>query len=32
VRADKAQPADLAGSTITIFSVGVFGLDTGAPT
>jgi 2-oxoisovalerate dehydrogenase E2 component (dihydrolipoyl transacylase) len=30
-REGKAQPADLAGGTITITNVGVFGVDTGTP-
>jgi pyruvate dehydrogenase E2 component (dihydrolipoamide acetyltransferase) len=30
-RAGKATPADLAGGTITITNVGVFGVDTGTP-
>jgi pyruvate dehydrogenase E2 component (dihydrolipoamide acetyltransferase) len=30
-RAGKAQPADLAGGTITITNVGVFGIDAGTP-
>jgi pyruvate dehydrogenase E2 component (dihydrolipoamide acetyltransferase) len=30
-RAGKARPADLAGGTITITNVGVFGVDTGTP-
>jgi 2-oxoisovalerate dehydrogenase E2 component (dihydrolipoyl transacylase) len=30
-RAGKAQPADLAGGTITITNVGVFGVDAGTP-
>jgi pyruvate dehydrogenase E2 component (dihydrolipoamide acetyltransferase) len=30
-RAGKASPADLAGGTITITNVGVFGIDTGTP-
>jgi pyruvate dehydrogenase E2 component (dihydrolipoamide acetyltransferase) len=30
-RAGKASPADLAGGTITITNVGVFGVDTGTP-
>src|SRR5205814_10406344 len=30
-REGKSQPADLAGGTITITNVGVFGVDTGTP-
>jgi len=30
-RAGKATPADLAGGTITITNVGVFGVDAGTP-
>jgi pyruvate dehydrogenase E2 component (dihydrolipoamide acetyltransferase) len=30
-RAGKTQPADMAGGTITITNVGVFGVDTGTP-
>ncbi len=30
-RAGKAQPADLAGGTVTITNVGVFGVDAGTP-